>query len=92
MVNDEVAAMLVVHADDIKIAGTKEMTDSVVAGLRKRLPSQHLVEVTRYMGSKYKKSRKGNAGDCANSVYSGCCRTLWYHKDDPNPRLTVVEP
>ena len=35
MVNDEVVAMLVVHVDDIKIAATKEITDSAVADLNK---------------------------------------------------------
>ena len=34
MVNNEVPAMLVVHVDDIKIAATKEITDSVVADLK----------------------------------------------------------
>ena len=46
MVNDEAAAMLVVHVDDIKIAATKEITDSVVADLNKRCPSKHLGAVT----------------------------------------------
>ena len=35
MLNNAVVAMLVVHVDDIKIAGTKEVTDSVVADLNK---------------------------------------------------------
>ena len=45
VVNNEVAAMLVVHVDDIKIAATKEITDSVVADLSKRFPTKHLCEV-----------------------------------------------
>ena len=58
MVNDELAAMLVVHVDDIKIAATKEITDSVVADLNKRFPTKHLGEVTWYMGSEYKRNRE----------------------------------
>ena len=46
MVNDEVAAMLVVHVDDIKIAATKEIMDSVLADLNKRFPTKQLGEVT----------------------------------------------
>ena len=58
MVNDEVVAMLVVHVDDIKIAATKEITDSVVADLNKRFPTKHLGDVTWYMGSEYKRDRE----------------------------------
>ena len=58
MVNDEVIAMLVVHVDDIKIAATKEITDSVVADLNKRFPTKHLGEVTWYLGSEYKRDRE----------------------------------
>ena len=58
MVNDEVVAMLVVHVDDIKIAATKDITDSVVADLNKRFPTKHLGEVTWYMGSEYKRGRE----------------------------------
>ena len=58
MVNDEVAAMLVVHVDDIKIAVTKEITESVVADLSKRFPTKHLGEVTWYMGSEYERDRE----------------------------------
>lgn len=50
--------MLVVHVDDIKIAATKEITDSVVADLNKRFPTKHLGEVTWYMGSEYKRDRE----------------------------------
>ena len=57
MVNDEVAAMLVVHVDEIKIAATKEITDSVVADVNKRFPTKHLGEVTWHMGSEYKRDR-----------------------------------
>ena len=46
MLNDAVVAMLVLHVDDIKIAATKEVTDSVVADLNKRFPTKHLGEVT----------------------------------------------
>ena len=38
MLNDAVVAMLVVHVDDIKIAATKGVTDSVVSDLNKRFP------------------------------------------------------
>ena len=58
MVNNEVAAMLVVHVDDIKIAATKQITDSVVADLNKTFPTKHLGEVTCFMGSEYKKDRE----------------------------------
>ena len=58
IVNDEVAAMLVVYVDDIKIAATKEITDSVVADLNKRFPTKHLVEVTWYIASEYKRDRE----------------------------------
>ena len=50
--------MLVVHVDDIKIAATKEETDSVVAELNKRFPTKHLGEVTRYIGSEYRRDRE----------------------------------
>ena len=53
VLNGEVAAMLVVHVDDTKIAATKEITDSVVAYLNKRFTTKHLGEVTWYMGSEY---------------------------------------
>ena len=43
MLNDAVVAMLVVHVDDIKIAATEEVTDSVVADLNKRFPTKHLL-------------------------------------------------
>ena len=49
IVNDEVVTMLVVHVDDIKIAATKRITDSVVADLSKTLSTNHLGEVTWYM-------------------------------------------
>ena len=59
MVKDEVVvAMFVVHVDDIKIAATKEITDSVVADLNRRFPTKHLGEVTWYMGSAYRRDRK----------------------------------
>ena len=58
MVDDEVAAMLVVHVDDIKITATKEITESVVADLNKRFPTKHIGEVTWYMGSEYKRDRE----------------------------------
>ena len=58
MVNDVVVAMLVAHVDDITIAATKQITDSVVADLNKRFPTKHLGEVTWYMGSKYKRDRE----------------------------------
>ena len=44
--NYEVAAMLVVHGNDIEIAATKEITDSVEADLNMRFPTKHLGEVT----------------------------------------------
>lgn len=47
------AAMLVVHVGDIKIAATKEATDSIVAELNKRFPAKHLGDVTWYTGSEY---------------------------------------
>ena len=49
MVNDVVVAMLVAHVDDITIAATKQITDSVVADLNKRFPTKHLGEVLLYM-------------------------------------------
>ena len=58
MMNDEVVAMLVVHVDGVKIAATKEITDSVVADLNKRFPTKHLGEVTWYLGSEYKRDRE----------------------------------
>ena len=58
MLNDEVVAMMVVHVDDIKIAATKEVTDSVVVALNKRFPTKHLGEVTWYMGSEYRRDRE----------------------------------
>ena len=58
MVNDEVIAMLVVHVDDIKIAATKEITDSVVSNLNKRFPATHLGEATWFMGIEYKRDRE----------------------------------
>ena len=58
MVNDEVAAMLVAHVDDIKIAATNDITDSVVADVNKTFPTKHLGEVPWYMGSEYKRDRE----------------------------------
>ena len=93
MVDDEVAAMLVVHVDGIKIAATKEITDSVVADLNKRFPTKHLGEVTWYMGSEYKRDReKGTLEIFADSVYPKCCRTFWNHENQPHPRFSVVGP
>ena len=57
MLNDAVVAMLVVHVD-IKIAATKEVTESVVADLNKRFPTKHLGEVTWYMCSEYRRDRE----------------------------------
>ena len=58
MVNDEVLAMLVVHVNDMKIAATREFTDSVVTDINRRFPTKHLGEVTWYMGSEYKIVRR----------------------------------
>ena len=58
MLNDAVVAMLVVHVDGIKIAATKEVTDSVVADLNTRFPTKYLGEVTWYMGSEYRRDRE----------------------------------
>ena len=58
MLKDSVVAMLVVHVDDIKIAATKEVTDSVVFELNKRFPTKHLGEVMWYMGSEYRRDRE----------------------------------
>lgn len=40
MVNSEVVAVLVVHVDDIIVATAKEVTDSGVGHLGKRLPTK----------------------------------------------------
>ena len=56
--NGEVVPMLVVHVDDIKIAATKKVTDSVVAGLNKRFPTKHLGGARWYMGSECKRDRE----------------------------------
>ena len=42
MVNDEVVAMLVVHVDDINIAATKEMTNTIVSDINERLSLIHI--------------------------------------------------
>ena len=69
MVNDEVAAMLVVHVDDIKIAATREITDSVVADPSKRFPTKHLGEVTWYMGSEYKRPREKGTLEISQTLF-----------------------
>ena len=46
--------MLVVHADDIKVAATKEIADSVVEEFNKDFPTKHLGEIKWHMGSGYK--------------------------------------
>ena len=71
MVNDEVAAMLVVHVDDMKIAATKQITDSVVADLDKGFPTKHLGEVTRYMGSEYKRDREKGTLEISQTQFIG---------------------
>ena len=58
MVNDEVVAMLVVHVDDINIAATKEMTNTIVSDINERFPTKHLGEVTWYMGSDYERDHE----------------------------------
>ena len=58
MLNGAVVAMLVVHVDDIKIAATKEVMDSVVADLNNRFPTKHLGKVTWYMGSEHRRDRE----------------------------------
>ena len=58
MLNDAVVAMLVVHVDDVKIAATKEVTDSVVADINKRFPTKHLGGVTWHTGSEYRRDRE----------------------------------
>ena len=45
MLIDAAVAMLVVHVDDIKIAATEEVTDSVVSDLNRRFLTKHLGEV-----------------------------------------------
>ena len=57
ILNGAVVAMLVVHVDGIKIAATKEVTDSVV-GDHKGFPTKHLREVIWYMGREYKRGRE----------------------------------
>ena len=84
MVNDEVVAMLVVHADDIKIAA-KEITDSVVADLNKRFLTKHLGEVTWHMSSECKRDREKGTPEISDSAYSKCCRTFRNHKASPIP-------
>ena len=44
--------------DGIKIAATKEITDSLVADLNKRFPTKPLDQVTWYMGSEYERDRE----------------------------------
>ena len=92
MVNDEVAAMLVVHVNDIKIAATKEITNSVVADLNKRFPTKHLGKLTWYMGIEYKRDREKGTLEISDSVYSKCCRTFQNHKNQPHSRFYVNEP
>ena len=92
MVNDEVVAMLVVHVNDIKIAATKEITNSVVADLNKRFPTKHLGKLTWYMGIEYKRDREKGTLEISDSVYSKCCRTFQNHKNQPHSRFYVNEP
>ena len=81
MVNDVVVAMLVAHVDDITIAATKQITDSVVADLNKRFLTKHLGEVTWHMSSECKRDREKGTPEISDSAYSKCCRTFRNHKD-----------
>ena len=58
MLNDADVAFLVFHVDDIKIAATEDVTDSVVDDVNKRFPTNHLGEVTWYMGSECRRDRE----------------------------------
>ena len=55
MVNDELIAMLMVDVNYIKIAATKDITDSVVAYLNQRFLTKNLGEIVWYMDSEYKR-------------------------------------
>ena len=55
--------------DDIKIAATKGVTDSVVADLNKRFPTKHLGEVTLYMGSEYRRDREKGTLDISQTQF-----------------------
>ena len=54
---NNVVAMMVVHADDVKIAVTEEVTEMVVSTSTQRFPTKYLVEVEWYMGSEYKRDQ-----------------------------------
>ena len=45
--------MLVLHVDGIKAAATKEITESVMEDLNKRVPTKHDAGVTWYIFSEY---------------------------------------
>ena len=46
IMHGEDVAMLVVHVDDVRMAPTKEVTDSVVADLKYIFPTSYFSEVT----------------------------------------------
>ena len=87
MVNGEVVAMLVVHVDDIKIAATKEITDSVVADLNNRFPTKHPGEVTWYMGSEYKSDRVKRTLEISHSLFEMLSNVSESQKPAPSPLL-----
>ena len=72
--------------DDIKIAATKEITDSVVADLNKIFPTKHLGEVTWYMGSEYKRDReKGTKKISHNQFIRNVVECFGITKTSPIP-------
>ena len=92
MVNGAVAAMVVVRVDDIKIAATKKIVDSVVADLNKRFPTKHLGEVTWYMGSEYKRDReKGTLEISETQLIRNVVERL-ESRIQPHRRFSVVGP
>ena len=92
MVNDEVVAMLVVHVDDIKIAATKEITDSVVADLNKRFSTKHLGEVTWYMGSEYKRDREKGTPEISQTQLFEMLSNASESQNQPHPHFSVIRP
>lgn len=77
--NYAVATMVKIHVDGMKIAATKEVTDSVAADLNKRFPTKQLGEVTWYVGSECRRDREKGVLEIRRLVQSKRCRPFPYH-------------
>ena len=69
MMCGEVAAMVVMHVDDILFGGARSVSEEVVAALNDVFPTKHLGEVAWYMGSEYRRDRTAGTLEISQTIF-----------------------